>query len=87
MKCEIMEVFAMEITSLREIAVEPPLKSDEERKKFMGVVGALALRWISLSRASEIMEMNRDVLLGLLDALGVEYSYLDDKDVAVEKRW
>jgi len=78
----------MEIASLREIVVEPSLlKSPEEREKFLGVVGALTLRWISLSKASEIMGINREVLLGVLDALGVEYSYLDEEDVEIERTW
>jgi predicted tellurium resistance membrane protein TerC len=73
---------------LREIAFKLPiLKSDEERENFLGVLGALTLRWISLGKASEIMNMNKETLLGFLDALGVEYSYLKEEDVGIERNW
>ena len=76
----------MGIPALQDIVVELPLlKSPEEREKFMAVVGALTLRWISLSKASEVMGMPREELLGVLDALGVDYSYLTDEDVETER--
>lgn len=78
----------MGITLLREIANEfPLLKSSEDREKLLGVVGALVLRRISFSKASEIMGMENEVFLGLLDALGVEYSYLKEEDVEAERSW
>lgn len=78
----------MEITPLEEIAAELPLlKSIEERGKLLSVVGALVLRRISLDKASEIMDMQKESFLGLLDALGLEYSYMDKEDVEAEKTW
>jgi len=78
----------MGTTSLREIADDLPLlKSSEEREKLLGVVGALVLRRISLDKASEIMGMRRETFLGLLEALGVEYSYLEEEDVEAERAW
>lgn len=78
----------MGTTSLREIADDLPLlKSSEEREKLLGVVGALVLRRISLDKASEIMGMRREAFLGLLEALGVEYSYLEEEDVEAERAW
>jgi len=59
----------------------------DDREKLLGVVGALVLRKISLSKASEIMGMERERFLGLLDAMKLEYSYLKDQDVEVEKKW
>ena len=53
----------------------------------MGVIGALVLRRISLGKASEIMGMGREAFLGLLDAMKLEYSYLEEQDVETEKRW
>jgi predicted HTH domain antitoxin len=58
-----------------------------DREKLLGVIGALVLRKISLSKASEIMGMERERFLGLLDAMKLEYSYLEDEDVEVEKKW
>jgi len=78
----------MDISPLREIANELPFfKSVDEREKLLGVIGALVLRRISLSKASEIMGMGREAFLGLLDAMKLEYSYLEEQDVETEKRW
>jgi len=78
----------METNELQEVANDLPfLKSGEDREKLLGVVGALVLRRISLDRGAEIMGMRRDAFLTLLDALGVEYSYLETVDVEAEKTW
>ncbi|RKX99968.1 hypothetical protein DRP77_12370 [Candidatus Poribacteria bacterium] len=74
--------------SLREIASElPVLKSTEEREKLLGVIGALVLRKISLKKASEIMGMSCGEFSDLLEKLGVEYSYLEEDDVEIERNW
>jgi len=50
----------MQISPLREIANELPFfKPVDDREKLLGVIGALVLRKISLSKASEIMGMER----------------------------
>jgi predicted HTH domain antitoxin len=78
----------MQVSPLREIAKDLPFfKTVDDREKLLGVVGALVLRRISLSKASEIMGMERERFLGLLDATGLEYSYLEDQDVNVERKW
>ena len=78
----------MQVSPLREIANELPFfKTVDDREKLLGVVGALVLRKISLSKASEIMGMERERFLGLLDAMKLEYSYLKDQDVEVERKW
>jgi predicted HTH domain antitoxin len=78
----------MQISPLREIANELPFfKSVDDREKLLGVIGALVLRRISLSKASEIMGMEREPFLGLLDAMKLEYSYLEEQDVETEKKW
>jgi predicted HTH domain antitoxin len=82
------EVVRMETTPLREIANELTfLKSQEDREKLLAVVGALVLRKISLAKASEIMGLEREVFLGFLDALGVEFSYSKEEDIDEEKTW
>jgi predicted HTH domain antitoxin len=78
----------MEISELREVANDLPfLKTGEEREKLLGVVGALVLRRISLARAAEIMGMQREALQTILDALAVNYSFLESADVETEKSW
>ena len=78
----------MEVSPLREIAHELPFfKTVNDREKLLGVIGAIVLRKISLSKASEIMGMERERFLGLLDAMKLEYSYLEDQDIEVEKKW
>ncbi|MDM9384106.1 hypothetical protein QUB80_25865 [Chlorogloeopsis sp. ULAP01] len=59
----------------------------EKKEQFLFVLGALFSRVISLKKASEIMEIEPEVFLELLDLLGLEFSYLSQQDVAVEKNW
>ena len=76
----------MQASPLREIAKELPFfKSLDDREKLLGVLGALVLRRISLSKASEIMGMETEKFLGMLDAMNLEYSYLEEEDVEVER--
>ena len=42
---------------------------------------------ISLQKAAEVMGMEVDGFLKTLDLLGLEFSYLTDEDVAIEKSW
>ena len=78
----------MQVSPLKEIAKDLPFfKTVDDREKLLGVVGALVLRRISLSKASEIMGMEKERFLGLLDAMRPEYSYLEDQDVDAERKW
>lgn len=78
----------MESSPLKEIASELPyLKTVSEREKLLGVVGALVLRQVSLSKAAEIMGMGKEAFLELLDAMRVEFSYLEESDVETEVKW
>jgi len=78
----------MQLFPLREIANELPFfKTVDDREKLLGVIGALVLRRISLSKASEIMGMERERFLGLLDGMKLGYSYLEDQDVEMERKW
>ncbi len=78
----------MELSPLKEIASELSFfKTVDEREKLLGVVGALALRQVSLSKAAEIMGMGKEAFLELLDAMRVEFSYLEESDVETEMKW
>ena len=78
----------MELSPLKGLASELPFfKTVNEREKLLGVVGALVLRQVSLSRAAEIMEMGNEAFFELLDAMKVEFSYLEESDVKTEGKW
>ena len=78
----------MELSPFKKIASELPFfKTVNEREKLLGVVGALVLRQISLSKAAEIMGMGKEAFLELLDAMRVEFSYLEENDVETERKW
>ena len=62
-------------------------KSLEEKERFLFVLGALISKIISLQKASEIMEMDREFFLKLLDLMGIDFSYLSDDDAEIEKSW
>ncbi len=71
---------------LESIAKEIPLfKKQEQKQAFLEVMGALSLRLISLAKAAEIMEMEKDQFLNLLDSYGFEFSFLDELDIGIER--
>ncbi len=59
----------------------------EQKERFLFVVGALVSRVISLKKAAEIMGLEVEVLLQLLELMGIEFSYLSDDDIALERSW
>lgn len=72
----------------KSIAGEVQLFSDiEQKEQFLFILGALFSRIISLQKASEIMEMEPDMFLKLLDLMGLEFSYLSEDDISVEREW
>ena len=78
----------MELSPLKEIASELPyFKTVNEREKLLGVVGALVLRQVSLSKAADIMGMGKEAFIELLDAMRVEFSYLEEIDIETEVKW
>ncbi|MGQ3686050.1 MAG: hypothetical protein ACUBOA_13750 [Candidatus Loosdrechtia sp.] len=67
------------------IVDEIPFFHDEKTKeKFLLVLGALSVRLISLRKAAEIMELE-EALLEIMEILGFEFSYLEEKDIEVER--
>ena len=75
----------MELSPLKEIASELPFfKTVDEREKLLDGVGALVLRQVSLSKAAEIMGMEKEAFLELLDAMRVDFSYLEESDIETE---
>jgi predicted HTH domain antitoxin len=75
-------------SSIRAVANELPyFKTPDERELLLGVIGALVLRRISLSKASEIMGMEKNAFLTLLDSMKVDFSYLEESDALIERKW
>jgi predicted HTH domain antitoxin len=65
----------------------PLFRNIEDKEKFWVVVSALKLRSLSLAKASKIKNMTRTGFLELLEALDIDYSYLSDNDIEMEKDW
>ncbi|NEP09752.1 MAG: hypothetical protein F6K14_05910 [Symploca sp. SIO2C1] len=62
-------------------------QSIEQKENFLFLIGALLARVISLKKAAEIMELEPTELLKILELMGIEFSYLSEEDVALEKSW
>jgi len=76
----------MQVNVLKSIVSEVPLFTKmEDKEKLLIVVSALNFRLVSLDKASEIMEMTKTGFLELLEALGIDYSYLSENDIEMEK--
>ena len=74
--------------ALQEIAANVPIFPDvEQKERFLFIVGAIIARVISLKKAAEVMELEVEVLLQLLEITGIDFSYLTNEDIALEKSW
>ena len=74
--------------ALQEIASNVQIFPDiEQKEQFLFIVGALVSRVISLKKAAEVMELEVDVLLQLLELMGIEFFYLSSEDIPLEKNW
>jgi predicted HTH domain antitoxin len=74
--------------ALQEIAANVQIFPDiEQKERFLFVVGALVSRIISLKKASEIMEIETEILLQLLELMDIEFSYLSSEDIVLERSW
>jgi predicted HTH domain antitoxin len=68
------------------VALEIPLfKEIEQKEQFLFVLGALVTRLISLQKAAEMMEIEPDMFLKILELMGIEFSYLSENDVLIER--
>ena len=72
----------------QEIASNLPIfQNVDQKERFLFVVGALVSRVISLHKAAELMELETEVFLQLLELTGIEFSYLADDDITLERSW
>ncbi|NJK39174.1 MAG: hypothetical protein HC825_08585 [Oscillatoriales cyanobacterium RM1_1_9] len=73
-------------TDLQEIATALPIFSDPEQKeRFLFILGALSARVISLRKAAEVMNLEQGFLIQIHDLLGIEFSYLAEEDIELER--
>lgn len=58
-----------------------------QKENFLFVIGALLTKVISLQKAAEVMEMEPEMILQLLELMGIEFSYLSEDDISIERNW
>jgi predicted HTH domain antitoxin len=59
----------------------------EQKENFLFILGALMIRLVSLQKASEILNLEPEAFLQILDLMRIEFSYLTQDDITVEKTW
>ncbi len=62
-------------------------QSVEQKENFLFLLGALFAKVISLKKAAEVMQLEPEEFLKILDLMGIEFSYLSEEDIALEKSW
>ena len=62
-------------------------QSVEQKENFLFLLGALLAKVISLQKAAEIVQLEPAEFLKILELMGIEFSYLSEEDVALEKQW
>ncbi len=62
-------------------------QSVQQKENFLFLLGALLARVISLKKAAEVMQLEPAEFLKILDLMEIEFSYLSEEDVAMEKSW
>ena len=68
------------------IVDEVPFSMTKKTKeRLLLVLGALSARLISLRKAAEIMELEEATLLEMMEMIGFEFSYLEEKDIELER--
>lgn len=62
----------------------PLFKDYKKKERFFTVLGMLYSRQITLSKASELLNMDRDEFSMILKNMNLEYSYLTEDEVKKE---
>lgn len=62
-------------------------QSVEQKENFLFLLGALLAKVISLKKAAEVMQLEPEEFLKILDLMGIEFSYLSEEDIVLEKSW
>ena len=78
MKKELTQTIASEIQLFESV---------DQKEDFLFLLGALIAKVISLKKAAEVMTLEPAELLKILDLMVIEFFYLSEEDVALEKSW
>jgi predicted HTH domain antitoxin len=73
---------------MKSVVIEkfPLFEKYEEKEKFFTVLGLLFTRQITLAKAAELLEMTRGDFSRVLKLMGLEYSYLSEEEIELEKK-
>jgi hypothetical protein len=77
-KSEVLQGIASEISLFQNL---------EDKENFLFILGALSARIIILKKAEEIMDLETDFFLKLLEIMGIDFSYLSQGNVEIERTW
>lgn len=66
------------------VAKFPLFKDYEQKGRFFTVVGLLFSRQVTLSKAAELLNMDRDEFSVILKNMGLNYSYLTENEAEKE---
>lgn len=73
--------------SLESVVDEFPLFNERgEKERFLVVLGLLASRTVTLSKAAEVMGMSLPEFSALLRTISFKYSYLDEQELKKEAK-
>ena len=78
MNAELAQTIASEIQIFQNI---------KQKENFLFLLGALLARVISIKKAAEVMQLEPGEFLKIINLMGIEFSYLSEEDVDVEKSW
>ena len=73
---------------MKSVVIEkfPLFEKYEEKEKFFTVLGLLFTRQITLAKEAELLEMTRRDFSRVLKLMGLEYSYLSEEEIELEKK-
>jgi len=73
--------------SIESVVDEFPLFNERgEKERFLVVLGLLASRTVTLSKAAQVMGMPLPEFSALLKTIGFKYSYLDEEELKKEAK-
>ena len=59
----------------------------EQKENFLFTLGALTAKLISLKKAAETLNLEPETFMKILELMGIEFFYLNEKDIADETTW
>jgi predicted HTH domain antitoxin len=73
---------------MKSVVIEkfPLFEKYEEKENFFTALGLLFTRQITLAKAAELLEMTRRDFSRVLKLMGLDYSYLSEEEIELEKK-